>query len=141
MSVSRGRVTVRMPEELLNDVDECYDERGFDDWSGFIRKAIRDAIMSNEALVSETHSNPSERRVTVRMSESLIETIEKHCDENEFRSRSEFIRKAVHDAVIADDPFTPQAREQINEARETGTDEESMSIEAVCEELEIDLDN
>ncbi len=49
------QVNVRVPEELLQEVDKVLEERGFTNRSEFIRTAIRDALhpqpkLSEEAL-------------------------------------------------------------------------------------------
>lgn len=49
------QVNVRVPEALLQEVDEVLEERGFTNRSEFIRTAIRDALnpqpeLSDEAL-------------------------------------------------------------------------------------------
>jgi len=49
------QVNVRVPETLLQEVDEVLEERGFTNRSEFIRTAIRDALspqpeLSDEAL-------------------------------------------------------------------------------------------
>jgi metal-responsive CopG/Arc/MetJ family transcriptional regulator len=49
------QVNIRVPETLLQEVDEVLEERGFTNRSEFIRTAIRDALspqpeLSDEAL-------------------------------------------------------------------------------------------
>lgn len=53
MGVSDERVTVRMPSELIENIDECYDNWGFESRSAFIRQAIVDAVVAEDQLTEE----------------------------------------------------------------------------------------
>jgi metal-responsive CopG/Arc/MetJ family transcriptional regulator len=63
---SRGspQVNIRVPEQLLEEVDEVYEKRGYSNRSEFIRNAIRDAL------------NPP-----IRLSDKALEEIEESKEE------------------------------------------------------------
>lgn len=80
----------------------------------------------------------SMEEVTVELPEDLVSAVDECYVDRGFESRSEFIQQAVRDGVMADDPFTPEAREKITKARELAEEEESLSLDEACEELGIE---
>lgn len=50
-------VNTRVPQELLDRIDEVYDERGFSNRSEFIRSALRDAVNAPSPLSEEAKSD------------------------------------------------------------------------------------
>lgn len=55
-------IDIQVPENLLNEADDCAEERGFDDLEHFIVKAIRDAVNTEDPFTPETREKIREAR-------------------------------------------------------------------------------
>lgn len=76
--------------------------------------------------------------ITIDVSDHIVDQIDDCYEERGFDSRQDFIRKAILDAINADNPYTEDAWEEIKNAREsTGWN----SLEEVLEESDLELDN
>lgn len=80
----------------------------------------------------------ADRTVNVRMAEELVQKVDESFEDRGFSNRSEFIRSAIRDAVQAEDPFTEEARQGIEEARERYEEEGGDDINPVLERLGLD---
>ncbi|WP_254767392.1 hypothetical protein [Salinilacihabitans rarus] len=72
------------------------------------------------------------------MAEELVQQIDACYEDRGFSNRSEFIRSAVRDAIQAEDPFTEEARQGIEEARQQYKEEDADDLDPVLEQLGLD---
>lgn len=76
--------------------------------------------------------------VNVRMNEELVERIADCLDDRGFTNRSEFIRSAVRDALQQEEPYTEQAVEDINAARQAYEEGQENDIDELLENAGLD---
>lgn len=76
--------------------------------------------------------------VNVRMSEELVQQVDETLGDRGFSNRSEFIRSAVRDALQKENPYTQQAREEMEEAREAYEQNENDDIDSLLEGAGLD---
>lgn len=62
MTEDTDTVEVEIPSELRERVDECVEERGFQDSEHFILTAVRDAVMAESDLTDEAREQIREAR-------------------------------------------------------------------------------
>lgn len=79
---------------------------------------------------TETSSeDKTDDSVPVELPDELVEQVDDRFDERGFDSREAFIESAVRDAVHADDPYTEQARAEIDAVREAYEEGDGEPIE------------
>lgn len=78
----------------------------------------------------------SKETIRIEVPEDLIQDADECAKERGFDGREDFVVNAIRDAVNAEDPFTEEARKQINKAREI--DSSGISLEEAKEELGIE---
>lgn len=66
----------------------------------------------------------------------LKDEMEECAEARGFNGRNHFIRKAIRDAVNAEDPFTEEAREEIRKARQESENNESIPLSDIKEEIQ-----
>lgn len=66
-------LNVRVPEQVLEQLDETYEERGFTSRSEFVRKAIRDAMRAESVFTEETRDDAAGADETLDHDEALAE--------------------------------------------------------------------
>jgi metal-responsive CopG/Arc/MetJ family transcriptional regulator len=62
MSQETEEVKIEVPKDLVHSLDECVDERGFNDRSRFILEAIRDAVNAEDPFTEEAREQIREAR-------------------------------------------------------------------------------
>lgn len=80
----------------------------------------------------------ADQTVNVRMAEELVHQVDETIEDRGFSNRSEFIRSAVRDALQKENPYTQQAREEIQEAREAYKQNENDNIDSLLEGVGLD---
>lgn len=80
----------------------------------------------------------ADKTVNVRMAEELVQQVDQVLEDRGFSNRSEFIRSAVRDALQEENPYTQQAREDIQEAREAYKQDETDNIDTLLEGVGLD---
>lgn len=78
-------IEIQVPKNLLNEADECVEERGFANIEHFIVKAIRDAVNAEDPFTEEARERIRQAREDdnwISLEEVKEEIEEEHSTDN-----------------------------------------------------------
>lgn len=78
-------IEIQVPKNLLNEADECVEERGFANIEHFIVKAIRDAVNAEDLFTEEVREKIRQAREDdnwISLEEVKEEIEEEHSTDN-----------------------------------------------------------
>lgn len=78
-------IEIQVPKNLLNEADECVEERGFANIEHFIVKAIRDAVNAEDPFTEEVREKIRQAREDdnwISLEEVKEEIEEEHSTDN-----------------------------------------------------------